>query len=57
MLDRASKEKIANMQIELQHLKLQQEQIIHAHDAQRDAAMAAHQMGIKSAETAHGLYA
>ena len=54
--DRASKEKIANMQIELQHLKLAQEQVIHAHDAQRDAAMAAHQMGLKSAETAHNLH-
>lgn len=51
--DRLSKEKIANMQIELQHLKLQQEQIIHAHDEERDRAKLAHEMGLKQAAASH----
>lgn len=41
--DRESREKLESMKIEIQKLKLQSEQIIHAHDAERDAAMAAHQ--------------
>jgi hypothetical protein len=54
--DRASREKVEQAKIELQKIKLQQESIIHAHDAQRDAAMAQHQMGLKQAETVHGMH-
>lgn len=42
--DRESRERIEAMKIQLERLKLQQEQIIHAHDAQRDDAMATHEM-------------
>src|ERR1035437_796470 len=54
--DRESRERIEQMKIQLQALKLKQEEIIHAHDAQRDAAMAGHQMQLDTAQKAQELH-
>jgi len=51
--DRESREKIEAMKIELQKLRLEQEKIIHAHDAARDAALAQHEMRKEQFIAAH----
>lgn len=45
--DRASREKIEQMKIELERLKIQEEQIIHAHDAARDDISMIHELNAK----------
>ena len=54
--ERQSRERIENMKIELQKIKLQQEALIHAHDAQRDAAMAHNQMQLDTASKVQELH-
>ena len=54
--DRVSRERIEDKKIQLQQIKLKQEGIIHAHDAQRETATAHHQMGLDQATTIHGLH-
>lgn len=50
--DRASREKIEGLKLQIQQLKVQQESIIHAHDAERDQAMMMHTMSQERMQTA-----
>lgn len=54
--DRASREKIELMKIELEKLKIEEERLIHAHDAQRDAISAMHEMNLKGQAHAQDLH-
>ncbi len=54
--DRASREKIEMMKIELEKLKIQNEQIIHSNDAAHDAAMALHDMHLTHAAKTQELH-
>jgi hypothetical protein len=53
--DRESREKIETLKLEIQKLKVVQEQIIHAHDEQRNQAMMMHDMQQQKVQQAHEL--
>lgn len=53
--DRASRERIETMKIQLQYLKNENEKIIHAHDAAHDIVMSQHEMNMKGQEHSLGL--
>lgn len=55
-LDRASREKIEGMKIELERLKIEEEKIIHAHDAARDTISTMHELNAKAQLGAHGMH-
>lgn len=54
-LERASREKIENMKLELERLKIKNEKIIHAHDAANNAAKAIHGLHLDQAAHAQEL--
>jgi hypothetical protein len=47
--ERASRERIEQMKLQLENMRIQQEQIIHAHDLQRDSAESVHKMQLDHA--------
>lgn len=47
--ERASRERIEQMKLELERLRIQQEQIIHAHDIQREGVESAHKLALDHA--------
>ena len=51
--DRASREKIEQMKLELEKLRIQEEQIIHQFDQQKIAADAMHQQALRTQEMQH----
>lgn len=54
--DRASREKIEGLKLQIQQLKVQQEAIIHAHDAERDQAMMMHTMAQERVQNAQEMH-
>ena len=54
--DRASREKIEQMKLDLERLRIQEEQIIHANDAARIAADAHQQLNLNAVQKAHDLH-
>jgi hypothetical protein len=54
--DRASKQQLEQMKIALEHVKLQQEAVIHAHQMQNEQAQAQQEMQLKSQQGAMDLH-